>query len=68
MGEGRSGTSARHSSDAKTAGGTVNETAGISVIAPDDANMAPAEVESRPCDEAAQQLSACAWPTPLLDE
>jgi hypothetical protein len=46
----------------------VNETAGISVIAPDDANMAPAEVESRPCDEAAQQLSACAWPTPLLDE
>jgi hypothetical protein len=47
MGEGRSGTSARHSSDAGTIGGTVNNTAGISVIAPDDANIDPAAAESR---------------------
>jgi hypothetical protein len=68
MGETRSGTSARHSCDAKATDRTVNTVTGTSEITPDAANVEPAAAESLRCAEAAQQESACAWLTIRSDE
>ena len=62
------GTRARHSCGAGTVAATENTGAGASAITPDDANVEAADDDSRRSADAAQQLSACVWLTPLLGE
>ena len=62
------GTRARHPCGTGTVAATENTAAGTSAITPDDANVEAADDDSRRSADAAQQLSACVWLTPVLDE
>lgn len=48
--------------------GTGDTRAGTSAVTPDAANVEAADDDSRRSAEAAQQLSACVWLTPLVAE
>ena len=66
--ETRSGTSARHSGGEMIVVGTANIATGTRAITLDTETDEPGEDDSRRCDEAAQQLSACVWLTSLFEE